>query len=332
MTFLRRFGFLALLLVFVASLTSCNKNPVIQIPGAPPARFYVANFVDKTVVVFNQPLGPTSTPSFTLTTPTFASAIAVDAAGNVYVPVGNSILVYTGPISSVSTPTTIGPVAGAVSFRGATVDAAGNLWVADSGAQVFEFTLPLSASPIRVLQCACFGFPFATSFDLGGHIFVADDFGFVNVLNIPTGTGTFVLSPVATITASGASGIAVDVHDRLFVADFSGSEINVFTPPFATGNTPAFAVSPPIVTSATIANCPGLGLPTPVPCTLSTPELMLFDRAGNLYVAYHSDTTTTPTGGVAVFPAPFSTASAALFIMQGSTSGFTDPVGVGFAP
>jgi len=300
----------------VGFLAGCAKNPTISplFPPSPPTRFYVANFSDHLVVAYTLPLGGTSTPAFTLTTSSTGGGIVADAANNLYVPSGTNILVYAQPVKSTSTPTTIGPIAGAGSFRGAAIDRAGNLWVVDAtGKQIFQFTLPLvSATPLRVLQCACFTFPFSVTFDRGGHIFVADDGGFVAVLNVPAAAGTTVGAAVAIIAAPGASGIAADAANRLFVADFAGGEINIFTPPFATGNTPSDSLFPP--------------------GTLTTPEQMLFDSAGNLYVAYNSDTTLTPTGGVAIFGPPVNGSSFPSLTLQGTVSGLTDPQGVAFAP
>jgi hypothetical protein len=86
----------------------------------------------------------------------------------------------------------------------------------------------------------------------------------------------------------------------------------VFKPPFATGNTPAFSFGPP--------------------APLTTPELMTFDRSGTLYVAYASDTTIIPTGGVGVFAGPIGAASSAIFVVQGVAAGMNGPNGVAFAP
>jgi hypothetical protein len=323
----KRFGLFVLGVLSFAAIAGCSKSPTINIPPPPPARFYVANFVCHDLVVFPQPLSASSTPAFTLPLPGNAGGVSADAAGNVYVPNGTNISVFAQPVTATSVATVVGPIAGAGSFRGSTIDAAGNLWVADAtGVQVFEFTLPLGAAPIRTLQCACFGFPFSIAFDRAGHIFVGDDNGTVSVLNIPAATGLSVLAPVAVLTASGTSGIGVDVQNRLYASDFAGGEIRVFSPPFATGNTPAFVFpcclpSPP--------NPPNTGFP---PAPLLTPELMTFDSSGTLYVAYASDTTIIPTGGVAVYAGPIGKASLPLFTLQGVAAGMSGPNGVAFAP
>jgi hypothetical protein len=207
-------------------------------------------------------------------------------------------------------------VAGAVNFRGLNFDPSGNLWVTDAGGnQVFEFAMPLSAAPLRTIQCACFAFPIEVNVDFAGHIFTTNNAsGTVQVLNVPAATGLSVLAAVATLTSptGSALGLATDTKDRLLVTEDNANTILIYNPPFGTGNLPVGSVAPP--------------------STLVQPAQLHFDASGNLDVAYQNDTASLTTGGIAVFAPTIGSASAPIFTIQGVGSGLTDPVDLTFAP
>jgi hypothetical protein len=328
MTFLRRIGFLALSLAALG-FSGCQRSNVIQIPPAPPARLLVANFSTSQVVAYAQPLTPTTTPGAVVNVASTVDGIAADSQGNIYVPNGNVIYRYSPPLSATTVPTTI-TVTGAVNFRGLNFDRSGNLWITDVGTgQVLELSVPFGASPItplRTIQCVCFSFPIEVATDIGNHLFVGNNgSGIVQVLNIPAATGVSVLTPVASLTSptGSALGLASDIKGRLFVSEDATDTIMVYNPPFGTGNLPAFSIAAPTFTDSAciVANCEAL----------VSPAQLHFDSTGLLFVAYQFDTTAAVTGGVAIFPPPFSGGTSANIILQGAASGLTDPVDLTFA-
>jgi len=325
MTFLRRFGFLALSVVALG-FAGCQKSSVINIPPPPPAQLYVANFLSQQVNSFSRPITPASSPNTTLHVASAVDGVASDSAGNLYVPNTGVIYVYKQPITATTVPTTY-TITGAVNMRGLNFDNAGNLWVTDAGSnQVFELKAPFTASPVaptRTIQCACFAFPIEVTTDIGNHLFVGNNgTGIVQVLNIPAVTGVSLLTPVATLTSptGSALGLATDVTGHLFVTEDNNQSIMVYNPPFGTGNLPQFTISNPGFVDINGAESCGL------------PAQLHFDTSGALYVAYQTDSSVAPTGCVALFTAPYSGGSVASIVLQGATSGLTNPVDEGFAP
>ena len=313
MTFLRRFGFLALGLVAVVSLTSCYKSPVISIPPGAAPRFFVAD-LNNGLVVFTQPIGSTSTPSFTKAG-AGTSGVVVDRAGNVYVSNGftETIQIFAPGFSASSTPTTtIGPIAGAATIEGMAFDSSGNLYVADElGTQIFIFAPPFgSAVPTATMTGLPFG-PVGIVFDRAGDMLVPSfGSGIVTVFRPPFVSGSN--TPAATMTMPNhTGGIGIDLKDHLVVGQVDGT-LAIVTPPFATGVTPSAFIPQPLIA----------GSPATEPLNST------FDSSGNLWQTYGGDDGVPGQSGVAVFAPPFTSVSTPLFTFTGGLSfPFSDAFG-----
>ena len=194
---------------------------------------------------------------------------------------------------------------------GVVVDASGNLWVADSGAnRVLEYTPPFSNGMAATLAIGQANFttgdtnqggagPTAASlsdpvpfFDLSGNLWVAD-FSNNRVLEFkpPFSTGmaaSLVLGqadftsnaanengPIAANTLDTPNGGAFDASGNLWIADFSNNRVLEFTPPFVT-NMSASLVLGQVDFIHGGANTTS--------ATLTSPSHVSFDSSGNAFV------------------------------------------------
>jgi streptogramin lyase len=247
----------------------------------------------------------------TLTAPFTSSpfGVATDTAGHLYVSVQNlgEVLIFNTPITASSMPvTTVGPITPPAGAQATwvTLDAAGNMWVADQINQhIYEFNPPFGgAAPNFTITSStpAFGDPEKISFDSAGDLIVPQF----------TAASVYVFRPPFTATPTAAAVLATCAQplqtvmtpaDWLLISCTSDGTIRAFKPPFATGNTQAFAIAPPVGGSA---------------------SGMTFDAAGNLYVAYDN------INMVAVFAPPFGATSTPLFTFASGTF----PGGLVFAP
>jgi sugar lactone lactonase YvrE len=306
---LKRFT-LAVLTVCVAGLTfGCQKSSVIGIPPPQPSRLYVSAFGNKTLSFFSQPFSPTETPTVISVAPRSPIGMAVDSGGNLYMAFENGassgFSEFAAPISSTSTPVDT-VIAGAGEPYGALVDRSGNLFISDASTnKIYKFTTPATSPTLaQTTAIASFNRPEGMSLDLPGNTFVAQE-GNGTVVVLPPNFGVAPV-PVGVLTLPVGVcpvGVASDVQDRLFVADTCGGNIQVYTPPWGTATrTPAFEISPPGV--------------------LDSPDFVMFDTSGNLYVTYESSG-----NDVAIFLPPFSGGSFPSFQLM-----TPDAVGEAFAP
>jgi hypothetical protein len=316
----KRLGLFALGALSFAAIAGCSKSPVISIPPGPAPHAYVSNFGNHTITAYSQPLGSASTPSLTFT-PSLPDpdGMAVDAAGNLYVAFPNELMiqVFKTPLTSTSTPSfTIGPIAGGGFTNCLTIDVAGNLWVSsEANGMIFEFTPPFSAASVPSFTMntgagtPAVAHPEQVTFDQAGDMAVVDFLGNQAVFYrraLPPAPPFAATPTAAAVIASGAmpDGVAFDVRSRLMVAVGSGA-IQVFTPPFATGNSPSFSIQGPLI------------VPNPVPpppfFSATSPFMLSFDAAGNLYVPYDTDNAN---GDVTVYAPPFGSSSLPVFTMQ----------------
>ncbi len=188
------------------------------------------------------------------------SGLAVDASGNVYVAdFGNNLIrkiTPTGVVTTLAGSGTAGSTNAtgiAASFNqpaGVAVDAAGNVYVADSGNSLIRKVT--SAGIVTTLAgsgaaqysdgtgvSASFYQPTGVAVDTSGNVYVAD--GGNNLIRKITSTG--VVTTVAGGSSSGSingtgtaalffepSGIAIDKSGNLFVADLGNYLIRKITP------------------------------------------------------------------------------------------------------
>ena len=141
------------------------------------------------------------------------SAVAVDAAGNVYVADAGNAAVEKLPAGGGS-PVSIG--SGFSYPTGVAVDAGGNVFVADQGnSSVFE--IPVSGP--QVTLGSGFVNPAAVAVDQSGNVYVIDESN-ETLYKIPAGTGTPVVlgAGFTELTA-----VAVDQSGNLYVVDGGAS-------------------------------------------------------------------------------------------------------------
>ena len=253
----------------------------------------------------------------------YPNSVAVDASGFVYVAdTGNNTirkLVYSGTTCTVSTLAgtpgvtgTVDGISGAAQFNnpsGIAVDAAGNLYVADTG----NFTIrkinvssgqvtTLAGSPGQMGAVdgpgALFGSPIGIAVDVNGNVYVADSSNYtIRMITAGGVVSTLAGSPgnrgCVDGTGSRASfdttgGLAVDGSGNLFVADTSNNTIRKVTP---SGVVTTFAGSPGVWGSF---DGTGMG------ATFNLPGSVAVDGAGNVYVAdtYNNTLRKITVGGV----------------------------------
>jgi sugar lactone lactonase YvrE len=148
--------------------------------------------------------------------------------------------------------------AGTMSGPSATaVDSAGNLYVADSGnCRVLKFATPFSNGMSATL-----------------------------VLGQSNFTGTCVPGVAATAASLGSlGGLAFDSSGNLWVADSGNSRVLEYTTPFSNGMAAALAIGQASPNASTGCNQGG-GSGTPSASTLCSPNFIVFDSTGNLWVA-----------------------------------------------
>ena len=231
--------------------------------------------------------------------------IAVDGAGNVYVAdFGNQAIRKVTPAGVASTvagsPGNLGNVDGTgpnARFtypQGIAVDAAGNVYVADT--ENFTIRKVTPAGVVSTLagragaagssdgsgSSARFSWPEGLAVDAAGNIYVADRFNHTIRKVTPAGVVTTLAgsagksgSTDGTGSAAGffnPQGVAVDVAGNVWVADTGNNAIRRVTP--------AGVVTTPIgVRGPLVGNFPG-----PLPASLAFPTGVSVDAAGSIYI------------------------------------------------
>jgi sugar lactone lactonase YvrE len=268
-----------------------------------------------------------STPNRTLTGLANPSAMAFDAAGNLYVANsgGTTVSVFEpGQTMAKSTLTELdGPIA--LAF-----DSSGKLYVANFNGTTVSVFDPGQTTPETTLTGV--SSPIDLAFDNAGNLYVVNtDKPTVSVF--PPGA----TSPKFTLTDQGTpSFVATDADGNIYVSNFEGT-VSVFAPgkttPFRTltglshpsaavfdaaGNA-YFANIGNLVAGTTVSVfAPGSTTPTSTLTGLSGPIALAFDVRGNLYVANSGGETTGTT--VSVFKPGSTTPTSTLTDLNGPTA------------
>ncbi len=227
----------------------------------------------------------------------FPQAVAVDGAGNVFVPdTGNAALYEIeagtggnapGAVSSSSTMVTVR--SGVAPFSVA-VDAAGDVFVVDGiSSVVYEIEAgtggnaagAVSSSSTMVTVGSGFYLPRGVALDAAGDVFVADG-GNKAVKEIEAGTGgnaPGVVSSSSTVVTlgsgfSGPTALAVDGTGNVFISDTAVKELVLSTPPslsFAAAAVGSTSSDSP--QTVVVQNAGNASLSFPVPGFGSNPSL-----------------------------------------------------------
>jgi len=244
--------------------------------------------------------------------------VAVDAAGNLYIANSNDVVRVTrsGTLSVVAGTgdggaLTLGPATSSDlnGAAGVAVDAAGNLYIVDSGNQVVEMVdmaASTSASPAPSAAVSpappcstqvgylCvvagtgsrgaptpgratssdLGIPWGVTVDAAGNLYIADGTNDAVEKVTPSGALSVVARPaVGGPFSPNHDGVAVDAAGALYIADDGSDVVEEVTP---SGRL------------AVVAGTGSQGAATPGPATnsdLNDPSGVAVDGAGNLYIA-----------------------------------------------
>jgi sugar lactone lactonase YvrE len=236
----------------------------------------------------------------------YPQGIALDANGNIYVAdTGNQVVRKITSAGVVSTLAGQPGIFGAADGPGATAlfaylqglatDAAGNVYVADSGNNTIRMITPagvvstlagtaqVTGSSDGVGPAAQFNHPDAVALDAAGNIYVADTDNFtIRVIDstqtVTTLAGTPGVEGWADGTGAAAefdtpSGLAVDIAGNIFVADTFSGTIRMITPAAV------------VTTVAGSAYVTGSVDGTGGAASFNTPWDVAVDSGDNLYVA-----------------------------------------------
>ena len=232
-------------------------------------------------------------------------ALAFDKDGNAWMtlPSASKIVRFAPSLLGVSgSPTESASINDANAPARLTLDAAGDLWVLDTGnnsivkykASDLTGTGLLAISPALTVTYSGFKTLNGLAFDGNGNLWIADsNFNgspFTGVIREYTPaqlatTGTVLLAPAATFDSSkikASQGLAVDSHGNLWSANFG-----------ATGADPTlirFDASQ-LTGSGTISTAPALVVTS---TALNSPGAIAFDESGALWVANYAGRTLVP--------------------------------------
>jgi sugar lactone lactonase YvrE len=192
----------------------------------------------------------------------FPFAVAVDAAGDIYIAdSGNNRVLketYSGGSYTESTVTT-----SALSYpTGVALDAAGNVYIADTGNnRVLEETFFGGHYTESTVTTSTLSSPLGVAVDAGGNVYIADT-GNNRVLIEALAQGTYTETTVTTSTLSNPTSVAVDASGNVYIADTGNNRVLIEN------------VTSSGTTESTLATSP-----------LSSPSAVTVDGFGNIYIA-----------------------------------------------
>ncbi len=318
-------------------IAACGSSPIAGIsassaagsnPATPPAQHLaIADAEDNRILIFNTPFTTDENASVVLGQPDFTQQQPNQGSG---------------------------PADNTVSFpRGLAMDAAGNLYVADSGnCRVLQFRPPfttnmdasliLGESPQGDESCATgpasVDTPSSVVIDAHGDLWVVEanrvaeymppftnDMSPSVVLGQTSATGDPCNSGGAMSTGGNPSpsaatlcnavGATFDSRGDLWVTDALNGRVLEYAPPFATGMAATLELG---VTGAQPFTSLGCTSGEAVSAKLCFPQALAFDSNGNLWV-------TTAFSGISEFAPPFSNGMAAQMIIAQPPPSNTDP-------
>ena len=286
-------GSACLVILVALTLQGCgNSRSSSLFPIRLITNLFVPDAGNNRVLIYNQPfitgqganvvLGQTAldsgTSGATATTMSAPTGVALDKSGNLYVADFNNCRVLQFKPSFVNgmpatvalgqpdlttggcTPGGPGPTPTASNLNGPNAvasDSAGNLWVADSAySRVVQYTAPFSNGA-------------GASLAIGQGDLTSG--GLCPSLTTPTASS--LCNP---------SGVAIDSHGNLWVADTNSHRVLEFNPPFATNMSAVLELGQPSGAAFTSGTANNGGISA---STLDGPTALAFDDSGNLWVA-----------------------------------------------
>jgi hypothetical protein len=215
-----------------------------------PAHAYVANFDNGgtgSLAVYDRPLSASSTPSLTLGSTNGISApngVRLDPSGaKLWVSDSGAdrIYAYALPLTSTSQPAiTLTP--GSNLGGGLTFDAAGDLWVAEFGGRIEEWTAPIAQGPSAKTLHTGGNNVFGVTFDASGALYAAgppstSDAGTASIY-VFAHPDTDTSPGVANGSLSGnLSSVLIVGGSKLYAASYQSQEIGYTTLPLTSGST-----------------------------------------------------------------------------------------------
>jgi streptogramin lyase len=251
---------------FVSATLSLQNDPIAFV-----GNYETLNTPGNTGVQAYAPWSASPVLSIPNGTYAYYPAMALDAAGNLYVTNYNSgtVIVYapesTTParsILSLSYP-----------YYGMALDTAGDIFVSEGGSEVQEFTpasggfpsrtLTATSSPTGILN------PYNVAVDATGNLYVSNFAGTIGVAVFAPGSST---TPTMTFhNGMGApNNLVFDASGNLYVSNNSGLNVTEYKPPFS-----AYASNPAVAPFATFGSN---GI-------FASPQGVAVDHSNNVYVA-----------------------------------------------